>query len=142
MTTATPIRSALAAKPSTKCAPKRAVSFAKTWKYEPPSRRTENSDVTLQPESKQRKYQRRGSKTPAMLFLSKEDLARIAEKAMGPENQQCGSIQAVRRVSLMTALKQNLERSCNLEPTKTLRRMSMDGSQNRGCSTLEILSRM
>lgn len=117
-----------AAKSKKRCVPKRAVSFAKTCKHEPPSSRKAKrypTDAPLQPESKQRKYQRRGSKTPAMLLLSKADLETILGKA---ENQQQRTINPgspVRRLSLMTTLKQNLERSCNLEPSKTLRRMSM-----------------
>jgi len=138
-----PIRSSLAAKPPKKCAPKRAVSFAKACKFDPPSRKGDHSDAVLQPKSK-RKYQRRGSKTPAMLFLSKKDLSLIQQQSAAESQQQNKLTTAAptRRLSLMSALKQNLERSCHLEPSKTIRRLSMDKNQNRGLSTLEFLTQM
>jgi hypothetical protein len=56
---------------------KRSVSFAKVNLYH--SVVTDNDDI-LQCRDKRRRYQRRGSKTPAMLLLSKTDLSRIQEK--------------------------------------------------------------
>lgn len=56
---------------------KRSVSFAKVNVYH--SVVTDNDDK-LQCRDKRRRYQRRGSKTPAMLLLSKTDLSKIQEK--------------------------------------------------------------
>lgn len=138
-----PIRSSLAAKSLKRCAPKRAVSFAKACKFDPPLRKGDHSDAVLQPKSK-RKYQRRGSKTPAMLLLSKSDLSLIQQQSAAESQQKSKLTTAAptRRLSLMSALKQNLERSCHLEPSKTIRRLSMDKNQNRGLSTLEIFTQM
>ena len=131
MTYATPTRSALSAPSSSKCLPKRAVSFAKACKYHFPCQ-VNMTDEILQSTDNRRRYQRRGSKTPAMLQLSKTDLAHIQDfQPSLPDKQiDCASTTtaAHRRMSLMTALRQNLEGSCILEPVmaKTIRRMSMD----------------
>ena len=135
------------AKSVKKCAPKRAVSFAKVCKYEPPSNTTgcfSQSDAPLQPECNQRNYRRRGSKAPSMLVLSKNDYDFIEEnlfitgQSENHYHQEQQGVRALRarRLSIMTMLKQNLDRSCSLEPTGTLRRMSLDQKSNLGLATL------
>jgi hypothetical protein len=64
--------------PSRKRLPvKRSVSFAKVNQYHSD---VSDNDAILQCRDKRRRYQRRGSKTPAMLLLSKTDLSKIQEK--------------------------------------------------------------
>lgn len=134
MTAVTPIRSALSATSSSKCVPKRAVSFAKVCNYRRPGnlKMTCPSDEVLQSTDHRRRYQRRGSKAPSMLLLSVNDLANIQEVQPCPEKATCTTTSDKRRMSLMTALKQNLERSCILEPVaaKTMRRLSMDANRS------------
>jgi hypothetical protein len=196
MTAITTIRSALSSESSSsassKCIPKRAVSFAKACKYDAPKPfRRCPTDESVQSTDSRRRYQRRGSKTPAMLLLSRTDLASIQERRSSIKCDYClGAAAAAvvnsprtvyqsrmsgtassaatttttttttavvvcspghclvaenttaqqRRMSLMTALKQNLERSLILEtPTvvKTIRRMSINANQSYA---LELLS--
>ena len=56
---------------------KRTVSFSKVNIYH--SHEPDNDDA-LQSRDKRRRYQRRGSKTPAMLLLTKTDLSKIQSK--------------------------------------------------------------
>lgn len=139
MKATTSIKSALSAPTPGKSLPKRAVSFAKACKYRPPSRAKMpcTSDDVLQSTDSRRRYHRRGSKTPAMLVLSRADIATI-ESATPTEQAVASTVAKERRLSLMTALKQNLERSCKLEPAvaKTIRRLSFDatGVMNSSCS--------
>ena len=124
-----------------KFAPKKAVSFAKACKYEPPSQTTGcyyQSDAPLQPAGNQRKYRRRGSKAPSMLALSKEDIEFIGEtifiggQSDQHEEQKGEQTLRARRLSIMTMLKQSMDRNCILEPSGTLRRMSLDQKTNLG----------
>ena len=141
------ISSSLAAKATRTRAPKRAVSFVKNCKYEPSLRKHCHSDAQLQSENKLRKCQRRGSKTPAMLLLSKEDLSIINDTADNAgrfdiplhqhQEQQAGvPRRPSRRLSIMSTLKQNLERSCNIGPSGTLRRLSLERKHSIGLSAL------
>jgi hypothetical protein len=193
MTANTTIRSALSSHSSSsagsKCLPKRAVSFAQACKYDAPKPfRRCPTDESVQSTDSRRRYQRRGSKTPAMLLLSRRDLASIQQRRPSINCDYCLSAAAAavnsprtvyqrrmsgtsssvatstdavvvcsparclvaenteyatarqRRMSLMTALKQNLECSLILEtPTvvKTIRRMSTSANQSYA---LELLS--
>jgi hypothetical protein len=194
MTAIATIRSALSSdssssSASSKCIPKRAVSFAKACKYDAPKPfRRCPTDESVQSTDSRRRYQRRGSKTPAMLLLSRTDLASIQERQrpsikcdyclsaaaaavvnsprtayqrrmsgtattttgvaicspgrclVAENNTEYATAARQRRMSLMTALKQNLERSLILEtPTvvKTIRRMSLNANQSYA---LELLS--
>lgn len=76
MTNAPTIRSAfLSAAPSSKCIPKRAVTFSK---FDAPGKSKRYAlDDAVQSTDNRRRYQRRGSKTPAMLLLSGADLSII-----------------------------------------------------------------
>jgi hypothetical protein len=111
-----------------KKAPKRAVSFAKVCQYHTTTT-TDGCDDVLQCRDKRRRYQRRGSKTPAMLRLSRSEIRRIQENFS--TNEHITHVdESKRRMSMISSLRQNLELNCLLEPVmgKTLRRMSLDPS--------------
>jgi hypothetical protein len=155
---------------------KKAVSFSKSYKYHSTCistgtrDNTQHGDANLQSMEQKRRYHRRGSKTPAMLLLSKEDIALIWEgnsaascfepsspgrrresAVLVPRRSRCSDPaappehhhqQPQRRKSLISALRENFEKSCVLvsEPrvANTIRRLSF--TQQRR-STLELLSR-
>lgn len=62
---------------ASKTVPKRAVSFA--CKFTSPSTRKLGCDAILQSTDKRRSYMRRGSKTPAMLVITRLDLERLSQ---------------------------------------------------------------
>ncbi len=120
---------------------KRTVSFSKVNIYH--THVTDSDDVLLQSRDKRRRYQRRGSKTPAMLLLSKTDLSKIQSKYfpndMAPSentatnatitnssslddysyypnthfNDTNSSIQQ-RRMSIISSLRESLELNCSM----------------------------
>lgn len=122
------VQSAVVKPKSSKTIPKRAVSFSNTCKYIPSS--TCPSDALLQCKDKRRRYQRRGSRTPAMLRLSRSEFTRVQDNSSANGEQLSIIDDTKRRMSLISSLRQNLELNCILEPVmgKTLRRMSLDPS--------------
>jgi hypothetical protein len=85
------------------------------------------SDSCLQSTDKRRNYMRRGSKTPAMLKLSIEDLESF-EEAVSVEKASTHFVSKERRMSLMSVLKINFEKASIIEPivNSQIRRMSME----------------
>lgn len=122
-----PIRSALATTPK---APKRAVSFAKKSKHHRSSKvsfQVNLTDAVLQSVENKRRYQRRGSKTPAMLKMTQQEfsLSQVAYDET-PKRQ----IER-RRMSIMTALKHSFQQGCILDlkqpaVARKIRRMSLE----------------
>jgi hypothetical protein len=123
------IQSSVVKPKSSKAIPKRAVSFSTTCKCVPSY--SAPSDALLQCKDKRRRYQRRGSRTPAMLRLSRSEFTRIQDNFSTNGEQLSRTVDDnKRRMSLISSLRQNLELNCILEPVmgKTLRRMSLDPS--------------
>jgi hypothetical protein len=112
--------------------PRKAVSFSKAFKYSfPPNKAPASimqSDSSLQSTDKRRNYMRRGSRTPAMLMLSNEDLKSF-EEAVSVEKMITHFISLKeRRMSLMSGLEINFEKASIIEPhvASQTRRMSME----------------
>lgn len=124
-----PIRSALAAPKADKSIPKKAVSFAKKSKHHRSSKvsfQINCTDEVLQSVENKRRYQRRGSKTPAMLLKSQQEFSLSQATCETPQKR----IER-RRVSLMTALKHSFQQSCILDlkqpaVARQIRRMSLE----------------
>lgn len=95
-----------------KSSSKKTVSFAK---FPPPHSTTtttsceSTAEKRLQSLGSRRLYQRRGSKTPAMLRLTKSDMVSVRARS-----EKEGSSRQPRRLSLMSALRQKLEQSCRV----------------------------
>lgn len=97
---------------------KRSVSFAKVDQYH------SDDDAILQCRDKRRRYQRRGSKTPAMLLLSKTDLSRIQEKFF--PNDSTTNANTAKNANTITANFSSDDRYCCTNKTNNMvpRRMS------------------
>ena len=108
--------------------PKRAVSFCPSCKFDAPSKLHRSTDNELQSSDNRRRYMRRGSKSPSMLkILSSSELE---NEIKGNSTDDCGLPQ--RRLSLVSSLRLQLEKSVCLEPrvARKIRRMSIDKSRS------------
>jgi hypothetical protein len=111
--------------------PNKAVSFSKACKYSFPAKEVCNmqNDAFLQSTDKRRRYMRRGSKSAAMLQFSSDKVESFDKEEVPVEktNTEFKSNQG-RRLSLMSALKINFEKSAIIEPNvaSKIRRLSLD----------------
>jgi hypothetical protein len=116
-------------KSSAKVMPKKAVSFSKACKFSfPPEAVCMQNDSFLQCTDKRRKYMRRGSKSPAMLQNSSDQVESFDEEVSAEKTNTEFASNGGRRLSLMSALKINFEKSTITEPTvaSKIRRLSID----------------
>jgi hypothetical protein len=129
-------------KSSEKGITKRAVSFSKACKYSFPAQAgcSMHNDVFLQSTDKRRKYMRRGSKSPAMLQFASGQVESIEEEASVEKTNTDYMSNPGRRLSLMSALQMNFEKSANIDSyvASKIPRMSMD-QQRR--SAHELISK-
>jgi hypothetical protein len=119
-------------KSAAKAMPNKAVSFSKACKFSFPAKQVSTSmqnDSFLQSTDNRRRYQRRGSKSPAMLQFSSDKVESIDKEEFSAEkaNTEFLSNQG-RRLSLMEALKIKFEKSAIIEPNvaSKIRRLSLD----------------
>lgn len=126
---------------SLKDSSKRVVSFGKSVKFEAPNKpeSSGSADASLQSIDKRRRYMRRGSKCPSMLLMSHDQIQKLeseceVEKVTFASNKE-------RRLSLMSALRINLERAAIVDPNvaSQIRSMSPDEKRN---FTFELLSKV
>jgi hypothetical protein len=92
----------------------RSFTFGRSIKFASPSRKFSGSDNALQATNPRRRYMRRGSKCPAMLFMTAAQLYQL---------EDVGRIHKERRLSLMSALRSTLESTSlmdNLDNTDVL----------------------
>jgi hypothetical protein len=113
----------------TKRIPSKAVSFSKACKYSfSPKAICKQNDSFIQSTDKRRRYMRRGSKCPSMLQFSCDKIECI-EKEISVEKTSSKFISNEgRRLSLMSTLKVNFEKSAIIDPkvASKIRRLSMD----------------
>jgi hypothetical protein len=117
-------------KSTSKQLPNKAVAFSKACKHSFPAKAvcTMQNDSSLQSTDKRRRYMRRGSKCPTMLQFSIDEV-KSSEEEVSVEKTNTETISNKgRRLSLMSALKSNFEKSAIIDPyvASKIRRMSMD----------------
>jgi hypothetical protein len=112
--------------------PKKAVSFSKACKFSFPAKQVSTSmqnDSFLQSTDNRRRYQRRGSKSAAMLQFSTDKVESIDKEEFCVERTNIEFLpNQGRRLSLMSALKINFEKSAMIESNvaSKIRRLSFD----------------
>ena len=141
---------------TTKCIPKKSVAFTKVSKFQ--NKRSSLSkngmtpvfvygDAALQSPDTRRKYMRRGSKAPSMMFFTKDDRSRLEEEfpdidvvqplALVTQQQH----QQQRRHSIMTVLKCHFDQVNlldNIPKFSAMRRMSFESDASR--YSLDVVS--
>lgn len=120
---------------SSKSDAKRAVSFSKSCKFDIPSKQAESG---LQSSDTRRRYMRRGSKSPSMFKLQKLNISELEKEWLSSCKEE---EEQPRRLSLMSALKLNLEKASIIDTkvVQKVRRMSLEQQRS---FTYDILSQV